>query len=120
MAVFCKYRRSDGVFLGGQRNSPEHDDGTEIVIEIDDWPDRTFRWDGDVSIRPPTAQETTDLEEAEKEAEATRKLNADALARTILNVNFDQEERLRVLETAPAITKLQYTTTLKALYKSFL
>lgn len=56
---FCKFRRSDGVYLGGFRwDRPTHDDSTEVVLELADFPDPAAeRWDGDQGTRPVTQEE---------------------------------------------------------------
>lgn len=57
--------------------------------------------DGQIVTEPPTVTEL-----------ATR--SVDAQDRLIFEINFDQENRIRALESKPAITKAQYRTALIA------
>ena len=50
--------------------------------------------------------------------EASRSLTRDKVLQLLFEVNFDQENRLRVLEGKPQIIKLQYKDALIALYKT--
>lgn len=49
---------------------------------------------------------------------AKQDISRDRLNRVLFEINFDQEQRLRVLESQPAITKAQYRNALVNLYKS--
>jgi hypothetical protein len=44
--------------------------------------------------------------------------NGDKFRRFLITVLFDQESRLRVLELKPAITRAQYVTALRNIYKN--
>lgn len=59
-------------------------------------------------------------EAAAKDTEASRSINGDPLVRTLFDVNFDQEKRLRAVEGKATITKAQYRNQVRALYRSFL
>jgi hypothetical protein len=50
--------------------------------------------------------------------EAERELLRDRFIRTIFEINFDQENRIRTLEGNSPVTKSQYKTALVNLYKS--
>ncbi len=55
---------------------------------------------------------------AKPDLDATADIERDRVNRTNFELNFDQENRIRVLEGAPAITKQQYKTAVVDLYKS--
>ena len=68
---WCKFEKIDGgKFLeGSQNDSPDFDSATEIVLNLDNYPDKETEvlnatFDG---IRPATAQETLGIRDAQKQ-----------------------------------------------------
>ena len=55
---------------------------------------------------------------AKQDKEATDSLQKDRRIRLLFEVNFDQENRIRVLEGKPQITRIQYRDALVSLYKT--
>jgi hypothetical protein len=82
--------------------------------EITEWRD----------VRPqPTTEEIEAVtnqmvEDSELDTEAGGALNISKVDKLLFLVNFDQENRLRVLEGRTNVTKAQYKTALKDQYKT--
>jgi len=70
----CLFEKATGVFVSGSTwDDIPHDTATHIQIDLPEFPDRANdRWDGDVGVRPATAQELADA--------TTAKLDKDAVA----------------------------------------
>lgn len=126
--VHCVFRRLDGVYQWGARwSSQSHDTGTHVEIVLVNYPDRqTERWDGDLGVRPATAQEIADETGVQNEATAGTALNT-PLNKALRDIYWDMEQRLRALgsdSSFPAVvsetTKGGYTTALKDILKGYL
>ena len=76
----------------------------------------------DARPRPTQAQldeiSDQDIADNDRDIEADNALQSDKVKRLIFELNFDKENRLRVLEGASTVTKTQYKTAIKNLYKS--
>ena len=55
---------------------------------------------------------------AKPDIDATNDIERDRVNRTNFELNWDQEQRMRILEGAPVITKSAYKTAVIDLYKS--
>lgn len=69
----------------------------------------------DVEIDVVTAAQ---VNASELDTEASNALESDKIKRLLFEVNFEQENRVRALESKPAITKAQYKAAIKDLYKT--
>ena len=54
----------------------------------------------------------------EEASRAAADTSTDKAKRLLFEINFNQENRIRVLEAKPAITRIQYRDALIALYKT--
>lgn len=59
-----------------------------------------------------------DMVSSELDTEANNALSISKIERLLFEINFDQENRLRVLEGGAAITKTQYKNALVTKYKA--
>lgn len=70
----------------------------------------------------PTGAQLQAAESAALESEVDREVNdaieGDKIKKLLFKINLDQENRLRVLEGKQEITKAQYKTALRKLYKT--
>lgn len=64
------------------------------------------------------AVQESDVIASELEREAIAEIESTKLLKLIFNINFDQENRLRITEGNPTITKDQYRSALIAEYKT--
>lgn len=58
------------------------------------------------------------VEDSELDKEANGALENEKVKRLLFEINFEQENRMRVLESRPTITKAQYKTATVTLYKT--
>src|SRR5437899_10108728 len=104
---FCKFRKSDGVFLGGTRYDPLPFDATaEVQIVVPDFPDpRLQRWDGAQGVRTATAQELAAFDAAKVDSEAQGQVD-EKLLRAVLGYLVQRLNELRTQPTTafPALT----------------
>jgi hypothetical protein len=72
MTKQCAFDTATGLFVAGvSQGDPRDDPANQALIELPDYPDRrTERWDGADGIRPATAQEIADYDEAEAQSAA--------------------------------------------------
>lgn len=96
-----------------------HDDAIHVQVELNEFPDpRTQRWDGATGIRAATAQEVDDWDDAEADTAITGQFENNKLRRLVFEIEFDQENRIRVLEGKSVVTKTQYRDALVARFKA--
>lgn len=80
-----------------------------------------FDWT-DARQQPPQVEidAVTDqqVEDGELDKEANNSLAVSKKGMLLFEINFDQEKRIRVLEGKPTVTKQQYKTVIKNLYKT--
>ena len=133
----CKFRKADGCFIEGSRwDVPPHDDATEVVIDLPDYPDaRTERWDGATGVRAATTQEMADYDDAKNDVDAQSNLDK-AINKALRDILLNLEARMiqagvtadaatipaavRQPEIAAATNVAEYTTALKNIVKSYL
>lgn len=83
-------------------------------LQITTWADsRPQPTDSDIN-----AVADQDIVSSELDTEAEQAVKSDKVKRLVFEINFDQENRIRVLEGKTIVTKNQYKTVLKNLYKS--
>lgn len=110
MTVKCLFRRSDGMFVGGNRyDGIPHDPASHVQLDLSDYPDRrTERWDGAIGVRVATAQEISDFDDVEADTKAAS--------------DFDETKALKALVIWLAgklgVTPAQARTEIVAIYKS--
>lgn len=116
----CLFRKSDGKFIGGAMNDQiAHDPATHVQLSLPVYPDRRAeRWDGQTGVRAATAQEIVDHDDVEAQRDLDAEFVGSKIGRLIFEINFDQENRIRVLEGKQAVTKAQYLAALKDRYKA--
>jgi|SRR5438128_2256530 len=97
--AFCKFRKSDGLFLGATRYDPMSLDATtEVQIVVPDFPDpRLQRWDGSQGLRAATAQELAAYDATKVDTEAQGQVD-DKVLRAVLAYLV---QRLNELRTQP-------------------
>lgn len=84
------------------------------LLQIIEWTDiRPQPTDGQID-----AVLEQDVLDSALDKEASDAMESDKVKRLIFEIDFDQENRLRVLEGRPAITKTQYKDALKTRYKN--
>lgn len=109
--MISRWERLNYLVLAPQCRMNEDVNG---VLQITEWTD----------IRPqPTeaqidAVADQDVLDSKIEKEAADAIDSDKVKRLLFELNFDQENRLRVLEGSGAITKLQYKNALITRYKA--
>lgn len=99
-----------GRYIGGVDGGPAPPNSTEVPAPP---PHGDFyTWDG--------TQWVEDTDRADREADdgIRQAFEADKVRRLLFELNFDQEERLRVLESKPVITKAQYRDALITKWKA--
>ena len=72
-----------------------HDAATHIQLTLPDYPDRrTERWDGSTGVRPATAQEISDFDDAAKSVDILSELVDALITRTALTLtDFSTDAR---------------------------
>lgn len=68
----------------------------------------------DAAINAVTQQQ---LDDRKKDRDADNNVNASKVERLMFEIHFDMENRMRVLESRPAVTKQQYLTAIKNIFK---
>ena len=123
--IKCIFDQANGQYVGGSRHDiPEYDSGTQVLVELPDFPDRrTERWDGASGVRAATAQEMADYDDNEADAKAQLSL-AQPVNVVLRDVLWDAELRLRAAgqvsgeaDIEAATSKTDYTQALKARVK---
>ena len=70
--VNCLFERATGLYLAGATGQLSNDDpGGKVLVRLDRYPDRRGeRWDGGSGVRPATAEEIAEVDDADLEREA--------------------------------------------------
>jgi hypothetical protein len=118
----CLFERATKLFAlrATWNDDIPHDPATHVQIVLPDTPDRRTQRlnDTEDGVRPATDQEIADYDLAEADAEISGRLNKEKLIMLLFLINFDQENRIRVLEGNSTITKATYRQALIDKYKA--
>lgn len=104
------YRDAAGSYIGAFDGAEPPADAIEVAMPPDNA--ATDVWDGAAWVPDPARVAARD------DAAADGRL-ADAVALTVRDVLFDQENRIRALEGRAAVAKAQFSGSLKAILKGY-
>ncbi len=80
-----------------------------------------LQWTDPLQVKPTLAEinaEIANISTIQMDDEASRAINNAKQNRLLFEINFDQENRIRVLEAKPAINRTQYRNALVNTYKT--
>ena len=108
---------TDGRYLGAFEGPPGNPDAITAPpnsVEVPGPPDHADlqTWDGAAWV------DVADRAGQEAERDIVGAFEGDKIRRLVFEIEYDQENRLRVLEGKPIITKVQYRDALKTLLKT--
>ena len=111
----CIFDKTTNQMAGHARwDPPTHDPDTQVVITLDDLPDREAdRWDGANGIRPATSAEAADRQSADA-AQKAQAQTTTPMATAIIDLFYDMERRLAMLEGNELTTRADVAARLEA------